>query len=127
VLPCAESPLEAEVDLVHGVELRVVGPHVEEHLRNVLYVIFNQSRPEGIAADCKFPRMYSVGKDLQERNFVMEGLEKGVEAQVTGEIDPLPPGFDAARCVARRDSLEDGCLSNAKVTAEMMCLDGVQI
>jgi hypothetical protein len=66
VLPRVESPLEAEVDLVHGVEPWVVGPHLEERLRNVPYIIFNQSLPEGIAADCKFPRMYLVGEDLRK-------------------------------------------------------------
>ena len=51
-------------------------------------------------------------------NFVLEGFEKGVDAQVTGELNLLGPGRGAARGAARRDSFEDGCLSSAEVTAE---------
>jgi hypothetical protein len=71
--------------------------------------------------------MYSSGEELQERNFVLEGFEKGVEAQVTGETDPFGPSCGTASVAARRDSLEDGSLSNAEVTAETICLEGVQI
>ncbi len=64
---------------------------------------------------------------VKERYFVIEGLEKGVDAQVTGEGNPLIPCCGAAGCAARRDSREEGFLSNAEVTAETMCFDGVQI
>jgi hypothetical protein len=64
VFPWVEGPLKAEIDLVRGVEPRVLGPHIEERLRNVPYVIFSQSRPDGISANCKFARMYLLGKDL---------------------------------------------------------------
>ncbi len=48
----------------------------------------------------------------------MEGFEKGVDAQVNGELNPFGPGSGSARGTARRDALEDGCLSSAEVTAE---------
>ncbi len=52
-----ERPLESEVDVEHG-------PHVEEYLGNVLYVIFSQWRLDGIATGCKFSIMYSSDEDL---------------------------------------------------------------
>jgi hypothetical protein len=51
LFPRTEGPLKAEIDLVRRVEPRVLGPHIEEHLRNVPYVIFSRSRPDGISTD----------------------------------------------------------------------------
>jgi hypothetical protein len=64
VFPRMEGPLKAEIDLICGVEPWVLGPHIEGHLGIMPYVIFSQSRPDGISADCKFARMYLLGKDL---------------------------------------------------------------
>ncbi len=64
LLPRAESPLDPEVDLEGRIEPWVFGPHIKEHLGNVLYVIFSQLRLEGIPTGSKFSRMYSSGKDL---------------------------------------------------------------
>ena len=64
VFPRAEGPLKAEINLVRGVEPQVLGPHIEECLHNVPYLIFSRSRPDGISANCKFARMYLLGKDL---------------------------------------------------------------
>jgi len=100
---------------------------VEERLANEPYVIFNRSSPDGIAVGCKFSSTYSLGKDLKEWYFVLEGLEKGVEAQVKGKSKPEVPGCVGAGGSTRRDSLLDCCLSKAEVTAETICVDGVQI
>ena len=53
-----------------------------------------------------------------EWNFVMEGLENGVEAQVSSELDPLVPCSGGAGRAAGRDALQNGCLSSAEVMAE---------
>jgi hypothetical protein len=64
VLPCAEHPLDLEVDLEGRIEPQVFGPHIKECLGNVPYIIFGRSRLEGIPAGSKFSRMNSSGKDL---------------------------------------------------------------
>jgi hypothetical protein len=64
LFPRPESTLDAKVDLESRVEARVFGPHIEERLCNVPYVIFSRSRLDGIPAGRKFARMYSSGKDL---------------------------------------------------------------
>ena len=69
---------------------------------------------------------FPLAASEQEGYLVMEGLEKGIEAQVTGELDPFCPGCGSASCASWRDSLQDGSLSNADVTAETTCFVGVQ-
>jgi hypothetical protein len=69
--------------------------------------------------------MNLVGKDFKEMNSVLEGLKKGVEAQVSCELDLLVPRCGGAESVAGRDALQKGCLSSAEVIAESICLDGV--
>jgi hypothetical protein len=58
--------------------------------------------------------------------FVREGLEKGVEAQLTGERTPDVPNGNGTGGTTSRDSRLDCFLSSAEVTAETICLLGVQ-
>jgi hypothetical protein len=58
--------------------------------------------------------------------FVREGLEKGVEAQVTGEGTPDVPSGNGTGGMTWRDSRLDCFLSSAEVTAETICPLGVQ-
>jgi len=57
---------------------------------------------------------------------VREGFEKGVEAQLIGELDPLVPVLDGARGSRRMDSLGDRFLSSAETTADTSLEGGVQ-
>ncbi len=62
--PRVEHVLDAKVDLECRVEVWVFGPHIEECLGNVPYVIFSRSRLDGVSTGRKFARMYSSGEDL---------------------------------------------------------------
>jgi hypothetical protein len=60
------------------------------------------------------------GKDFSEWYFVREGLEKGVEAQATGEVTPDGPSGNGAGGTTWRDSRFDCFLSSAEVTTERL-------
>ena len=51
--------------------------------------------------------MNSLGEDLKEGYLVVEGLEKGVDAQISSERDPLVPCSGGAGSAAGRDSLQN--------------------
>ena len=79
-----------------------------------------------MAVGSKFSDMNSEGKDLKHWYFVLEGLEKGVEAQLSCELSPLIPGSDGLGGITSSDSCLDCFLSSAEVMAESICSDGVQ-
>ena len=74
----------------------------------------------------KFSRTNSFDEDLKDGNFVLEGLEKGVEAQLRGEVEPLLPRRDGGLGSTRRYSLGDCFLRSAESIAETNCDVGVQ-
>jgi hypothetical protein len=126
-LPRSNHPRYAEVDLAGGVQPWVLGPHVEERLCNEPYVIFSRSSPNWTFAGSKFSATNSLGEDLKDWNLVFEGLEKGVEAQLSGdEIEPDVPDSVGIGGTTRSDSRCDRFLSSAEITAETICGDGVQ-
>ncbi len=79
-----------------------------------------------MAVGSKFFDTHSEGEDLQHWFFVLEGLEKGVDAQLSCELGPLIPGSDGLGGITSSDSCLDCFLSSAEVTAESICSDGVQ-
>jgi hypothetical protein len=48
--PGFDHTLEPEVNLVHGIQLGILGPHIKERLGNVPYVIFSRSSSDCTAA-----------------------------------------------------------------------------
>ena len=125
-LPGRNHPTEAEINNSRRIQPRIVGPHVEERLRNEPYVIFSRSSPNWTFAGCKSSVTNSLGEDLKDWNFVFEGLEKGVEAQFSCEGEPDVPDGVGIGGTTRSDSLRDCFLSSAEITAETICGDGVQ-
>ena len=100
---------------------------MEERLCNEPYVIFSRSSPNGTFAGSKFSATNSLGEDLKDWNLVFEGLEKGVEAQLSGdEIKPDVPDGVGIGGTTRSDSRCDCFLSRAEITAETIGCDGVQ-
>jgi hypothetical protein len=67
-----------------------------------------------------------VGEDLKEWYFVFEGLEKGVDAQLICEHEPLLPGCVGGNGSTSRDSLLHCFLSSAIITVEVICGVGCQ-
>ena len=66
-----------------------------------------------------------MDEDLQERYFVFDGFEKGVEAQVITEGDPLVPHADGGAGATRTDSLGDCFRNSAEMIAEAKAGGGV--
>ena len=64
-------------------------------------------------------------EDLKDGNFVAEGFEKGVEAQVMAELFPLAPVGDGASGATRTDSLAHCFRCNAERIPEISCGGGV--
>ena len=54
-------------------------------------MIFKRSKDDGIAAARRLSTTYSSCKDRYAWYFVLEGLEKGVEAQCSTVLRPDPP------------------------------------
>ena len=74
----------------------------------------------------KFSRANSCEEDLKDGNFVREGLEKGVEAHLSGEVEPFFPRGDGGSGSLRRHSLDDCFLRRAESIAETNCDPRVQ-
>jgi hypothetical protein len=64
------------------------------------------------------PQQTWTAKICRNGIFFREGLEKGVEAQATGEVTPDGPRGNGTGGAAWRDSHFDCFLSSAEVTAE---------
>ena len=64
-------------------------------------------------------------EDLKDGYFVLEGFEKGVEAQLICVLDPLGPVSSGGGGTTRSDSTADVFLRKAKITAEVSCAGGV--
>ena len=61
---------------------------------------------------------------MKDWYFVLDGVEKGVEAQVSGEQDPLIPLCVTGSGTASRDSLVDVVRRRAEITEEIIGLLG---
>ena len=73
------------------------------------------------AKDGKCTMADSVEEDLENRYFVLDGLEKGVEAQFSCELGPFVPLGVAGGGTAKRDSGVDGFRCSAKIVDERIC------
>ena len=79
-----------------------------------------------ISFGCKFYNTNLVDEYLKDWNFVLEGFEKGLEAQVIAEVDPLLPLSDASGGSTRSNSVGDCFRINSKMIAEINTDGGVQ-
>ena len=68
----------------------------------------------------------TLGENLEERYFVLDGLEYGVDAQFSCELGPLDPVGIGGAGALRSDSLLHRVLRNAKITTESILEDGRQ-
>ena len=57
--------------------------------------------------------------------FVLDGLEKGVEAQVTGVVDPFSPVCVGGGGASSGDAMLDVFMRSAEITDEVSCALGV--
>ena len=67
----------------------------------------------------------SAEEDLYDWYFVLDGLEKGVEAQEIGVVDPFVPVGVGGGGSTSRDSTLHILLRSAEITAEVNCKEGV--
>ena len=65
--------------------------------------------------------MYSAEEDLKHGYFILDDLEKGVEAQVSCVEDPLVPLRITGGGATNRDSLVDIVRCRAEITEEVIC------
>ena len=75
--------------------------------------------------DGKLTKADPPEEDLKEGYFVLDGLEKGVEAQLICVLDPFVPLCITGGGASSRDSTVDVFRCSAEVAAERICDDGV--
>ena len=119
----AKLALDAEVDFAGSVVADVAfGPQTGKRLADRSHRILHCSRSDLFAAGRDSPVAVSGTEDLQERHFVAEVGEVGIDAKLGTVLTPSLPVLVRGGGSARNDSGADRVLNNAEIRAE--CIAG---
>ena len=112
--------LDSEVHVVTSVKPWVWGPHCKERLGNRPYVVFSCPRLDLTLIGSTSSGANASEEDLKHGYFILDGLEKGIDAQVSCVLDPfLPVGIGGGGSTSRDPALHF-FMRSTEITAELI-------
>jgi hypothetical protein len=112
--------LEAEVDGTKRVLVEIAGPHAGERLPDRAKGVLHSARSDGPAAGRQPPIAVALGKDLEDRDGILEGSKGWIVAEVAGKCHPDCPMLIGSTGTARNNAGSDRCLNKAEINAEFI-------